>query len=88
MIVLTRKLREGFVVGDDVRIVVSDINGNQVRLGIEAPREINVLRKELHERIRKPDSAAHEKTPESSGLDQRYRPKRRCQEPEPGGNDR
>jgi carbon storage regulator CsrA len=47
MLVLTRKIGEQLIIGDDIRITVAEICGNQVRLGIAAPPEICVLRKEL-----------------------------------------
>lgn len=52
MLVLTRKLGEAITIGDDVKIVVVDIDGNQVKVGIEAPRHIDVYREELYEKIR------------------------------------
>ncbi len=50
MLVLTRKLASKILIGDDVVITVLNIQGNTVRLGISAPREIPVLRGELHDR--------------------------------------
>lgn len=47
MLVLTRKLNERIVVGDNIRITVVGIRGNHVRLGIEAPPEVTILRDEL-----------------------------------------
>lgn len=47
MLVLTRKLNERICIGDDVRITVVGIRGNHVRLGIEAPPSVTVLRDEL-----------------------------------------
>ncbi len=48
MLVLSRKLRDAIVIGDEIRITVVRIDRNQVRLGIEAPEHIAVLRHELH----------------------------------------
>ena len=52
MLVLTRRLGEAITVGDDVKIIVVDIDGNQVKLGIEAPRQIEIYREELYEKIK------------------------------------
>jgi carbon storage regulator len=56
MLVLTREINEGFMIGDDVRVVVLDVrrgaNGLKVRLGIEAPREVAVHRDEIHARMK------------------------------------
>lgn len=51
MLVLTRKVHQSIMIGDDVEIVVTAIKGEQVRLGITAPREIPVHRKEIYELI-------------------------------------
>lgn len=50
MLILTRRVGEVLVIGDDIRIVITAINGTQVRIGIEAPKEVKVLREELLER--------------------------------------
>lgn len=47
MLVLTRKLNERIVIGENIRITVVGIRGNHVRLGIEAPPEVTILRDEL-----------------------------------------
>lgn len=47
MLVLTRIIGETIVVGDSVRIVVTNVNGNRVKLGIHAPKEIHIVRGEL-----------------------------------------
>ncbi len=54
MLVLTRKAKEQILIGDQIAITVTRIKGNTVQLGIEAPREIKVLRSELA------DGASHE----------------------------
>jgi carbon storage regulator len=50
MLVLSRKRNEAIVINGDIRIMVVDIRGNQVRLGIEAPDSVGILRKELCDR--------------------------------------
>lgn len=52
MLVLTRRVDESLMVGDDVTVTVLDIKGNQVRIGIDAPKDIPVHREEIYERIR------------------------------------
>ena len=52
MLVLTRRLGEAITIGNDVKIIVVEIDGNQVKLGIEAPREIEIYREELYEKIK------------------------------------
>lgn len=51
MLVLTRKVGEGIIIGDDIRVTVVEIKGGGIRLGIEAPAEKKIYRQELYERI-------------------------------------
>ena len=51
MLVLTRKVGEGLVIGDEIRITVVEIKGGGIRLGIEAPPEVKIHRQEVFERI-------------------------------------
>jgi carbon storage regulator len=63
MLVLSRKKNESIVINDDITIVVVEIRGDKVRLGIEAPKEVPVHRNEVYEAIRKsqlPETAADE----------------------------
>ena len=50
MLVLSRKLDETLMIGDDVKITVLGIQGNQVRLGIDAPKDISIMREEVTQR--------------------------------------
>jgi carbon storage regulator len=54
MLVLSRKIGEAIMVGDNIRITVVDIRGGKVRLGIAAPEDVIVDRQELHEKRRNP----------------------------------
>lgn len=51
MLVLTRKLGEGIVIGDDVTITIVEMKGGNVRIGIEAPRDKKIYRQEVFNRI-------------------------------------
>ena len=65
MLVLSRKKDEKIIIGDKISIMVVDIQGDKVRLGIEAPREVTVHREEVYQAIQKkqaepvPAEAAH-----------------------------
>lgn len=52
MLVLTRKLNQSIIIGNDVEIVVIEVRGEQVRLGIKAPKNVAVHRKEVFDQIR------------------------------------
>ena len=53
MLILTRRVGETVVIGDDVTVTVLGVKGNQVRLGVNAPREVAVHREEIFERIKR-----------------------------------
>ena len=52
MLILTRKIGDSLIIGDDVEITVLSVRGNQVKLGVNAPKEIAVHRQEIYERIK------------------------------------
>ena len=58
MLVLSRKLNQAIMVGDNVRIVVVSVDRDQVKLGIDAPREIPVHRSEVYEEIQRANRQA------------------------------
>lgn len=64
MLVLSRKKNESIIINDDITIVVVEIRGDKVRLGIEAPLSVPVHRKEIYEAIQR---AEQEKAKEQEG---------------------
>ena len=51
MLILARNVGETIVIGDDVKVVVMDVKGNQIKLGIDAPKDVAVNREEIHNRM-------------------------------------
>ena len=51
MLILTRKIGEKIIIGEDIVVTVTDIRGNQISLGIDAPLDVCIHRDEIHERI-------------------------------------
>tara|TARA_R110002074_G_scaffold228259_2_gene400022 strand:- start:231584 stop:231769 length:186 start_codon:yes stop_codon:yes gene_type:complete len=51
MLILTRKVGESLIIGDDVSIIVLGVKGNQVRIGVDAPQSISVHREEIYNKI-------------------------------------
>jgi carbon storage regulator len=58
MLILSRRPGERLTIGDNITVTVVSINGNQIRLGIDAPREVRVLRDEIYKAIRNENQAA------------------------------
>lgn len=51
MLILTRRVGETLIIGNDVSVTVLGVKGNQVRLGVDAPKEVSVHREEIYQRI-------------------------------------
>ena len=62
MLILTRRVQESLNIGEDIVITVLSVKGNQVRLGIEAPKSVSVHREEIYQRIKEG------KDPEKNGI--------------------
>jgi len=57
MLILTRRVNEALKIGDEVSITVLEIKGNQVRLGVKAPRSVSVHREEIYQRIQESNAS-------------------------------
>lgn len=62
MLILTRRAGESFMIGDDVKVVIIETRGNQIRVGIEAPTDIGVHRQEIYNRIQHDKKRKHTET--------------------------
>ena len=58
MLILSRRVGESITIGKDIVIKVVEISGNQIRLGIDAPREVRVLREEINNAMKEENRAA------------------------------
>ena len=57
MLILTRRVGETVMIGDNVTVTVLGVKGNQVRVGVNAPKEVAVHREEIYERIKREEAA-------------------------------
>ena len=64
MLVLSRKKNESIVINDDITVTVVEIRGDKVRLGIEAPKDVTVHRREVYEAIQAQNANTQVKTPQ------------------------
>jgi carbon storage regulator len=63
MLILSRKLNEKIMIGDDISISIIEIRGDQVKLGVDAPRSVKVYRREVFDAILDENRAAAESAP-------------------------
>ena len=76
MLVLSRRLDESITIGQDIIITVLEVQGDTVKIGIEAPRSVPIVRTELYEEVKKENRAVMHLNPESfKGLAQKLRKK-------------
>lgn len=73
MLILTRRVGEMLIIGDDVTVTVLGVKGNQVRLGVNAPKEVSVHREEIYQRIQQ--EKAGQKAAEQSETAAKTEPK-------------
>lgn len=62
MLVLTRKLNETIKIGDEIEVTVLAVNGDQVKLGVQAPKSVDIHRQEIYEEIRNENKSASQIT--------------------------
>jgi len=65
MLILTRRVGETLMIGDDVTVTVLGVKGNQVRIGINAPKDVSVHREEIYERIKNEQAGGAESSTKS-----------------------
>lgn len=70
MLVLSRKLNESIMIGDEIEVTVVEIQGDQVRLGVQAPRSVRVYRREVYQAIQEQNRAAALSVPGPGKIDQ------------------
>lgn len=68
MLVLSRKKDEKIIIGDNITVMVIEIRGDKVRLGIDAPKEVSVHRQEVYEAIRRESEAGGNSTSNQNGV--------------------
>lgn len=68
MLILSRKINEKIMIGDEVSVTIIEIRGDQVKIGIEAPKSVKVFRQEVFEAIKNENRAAATSAPNLEGL--------------------
>jgi len=65
MLILTRRISEALVIGDDITVTVLDIKGHQVRFGVNAPKKVPVHREEIYQRLQQEKNQSERSTENS-----------------------
>jgi carbon storage regulator len=63
MLILSRKINEKIMIGEDISVSIIEIRGDQVRIGVDAPKTVKVFRREVFDAIKAENKAAAESTP-------------------------
>ena len=74
MLILSRKINEKIMIGDEISISIIEIRGDQVRIGVDAPKTVKVFRREVFDAIMAENKAAAESTPIFPEFDFNIRP--------------
>ena len=69
MLILSRKINEKIMIGDDISVSIIEIRGDQVRIGVDAPKSVKVFRQEVFDAIRAENKAAAQSAPVLPALD-------------------
>ncbi|MDR0642413.1 MAG: carbon storage regulator CsrA [Treponema sp.] len=69
MLILSRKVNEKIMIGDDISVSIIEVRGDQVRLGVDAPRSVKVFRQEVFDAIKAENRAAAESKPKLPDID-------------------
>lgn len=69
MLILTRRVGESLMIGDNVNVTVLGIRGNQVRIGVNAPKDVSVHREEIYERIQQEKSGGNTPEPDDEATE-------------------
>lgn len=68
MLVLSRKINQSIVIGDNIEIILVDIRGDQIKLGINAPKTVKIFRKEVYEEVKSQNLEASQSTIEELNI--------------------